>query len=86
MRYRVLRTAAGSAGSAAVLLASVISAPALAQSTVPITLNGASATSPSADVTIAGRAVTITAPGTYEITGTLDDGYVRRHPRPGPVT
>ncbi|WP_347403597.1 carbohydrate-binding domain-containing protein [Solwaraspora sp. WMMD406] len=64
------------AGLALALLAGPLQAPAAAQATVPITLTGASATSPSADVTIAGRAVTITAPGTYEISGTLNDGYL----------
>ncbi|WFE26033.1 carbohydrate-binding domain-containing protein [Solwaraspora sp. WMMD791] len=64
------------AGLAIALIAGPLQAPAVAQATVPITLTGASATSPSANVTIAGRAVTITAPGTYEITGTLNDGYL----------
>lgn len=64
------------AGLAIALIAGPLQTPAVAQATVPITLTGASATSPSADVTIAGRAVTITAPGTYEITGTLNDGYL----------
>ncbi|WP_341718110.1 carbohydrate-binding domain-containing protein [Micromonospora sp. FIMYZ51] len=64
------------AGLAIALIAGPLGAPATAQATVPITLTGASATSPSADVSIAGRAVTITAPGTYEITGTLNDGYL----------
>jgi hypothetical protein len=63
-------------GLAIALIAGPLGAPAIAQATVPITLTGASATSPSADVTIAGRAVTITAPGTYEISGTLNDGYL----------
>ncbi|GIJ81443.1 Cellulose binding domain-containing protein [Micromonospora phaseoli] len=63
-------------GLAIALIAGPLEAPATAQATVPITLTGSSATSSSADVTIAGRAVTITAPGTYEITGTLNDGYL----------
>ncbi|GIJ24800.1 carbohydrate-binding domain-containing protein [Micromonospora lutea] len=63
-------------GLAVALTVGPLGAPATAQATVPITLTGASATSPSADVTIAGRAVTITAPGTYEISGTLNDGYL----------
>ncbi|GAB3855128.1 hypothetical protein GCM10029963_49250 [Micromonospora andamanensis] len=63
-------------GLAVALIAGPLGAPATAQATVPITLTGASATSPSADVTVAGRAVTITAPGTYEISGTLNDGYL----------
>ena len=77
MRHRHLRTAAGSAGLAAVLLASVLSAPALAQSVTRITLNGSGATSSGGNVSISGSAVTITGPGTYEITGTLNNGYVR---------
>ncbi|MDG4773668.1 carbohydrate-binding domain-containing protein [Solwaraspora sp. WMMD792] len=64
------------AGLAVALITGPLPAPAAAQATVPITLTGTSATSPSADVTIAGRAVTITAPGTYEVTGTLNDGYL----------
>ncbi|MDG4791137.1 carbohydrate-binding domain-containing protein [Micromonospora sp. WMMD1102] len=63
-------------GLAIALVAGPMKAPAIAAATVPITLTGASATSPSADVVIAGRAVTITAPGTYEVTGTLNDGYL----------
>ncbi|MFY1689155.1 carbohydrate-binding domain-containing protein [Plantactinospora sp. WMMB782] len=63
-------------GLATALVAGPMEAPAIAAATVPITLTGASATSPSADVVIAGRAVTITAPGTYEVTGTLNDGYL----------
>ncbi|MEO3745346.1 carbohydrate-binding domain-containing protein [Plantactinospora sp. B5E13] len=63
-------------GLATVLIAGPLEASASAQATVPITLTGATATSPSADVSIAGRVVTITAPGTYEITGTLNDGYL----------
>src|SRR5688572_4676866 len=43
---------------------------------VPITLTGAGATSGSSAVTIAGSRVTITAPGTYQLTGTLNDGQV----------
>lgn len=76
MRYRALRTA-GVTGLAAVLLTGVMSAPALAQSTVRITLNGSGATSSGGNVAISGSAVTITGPGTYEITGTLNNGYVR---------
>ncbi|MBF9128796.1 carbohydrate-binding domain-containing protein, partial [Plantactinospora sp. S1510] len=53
---------------------------------VPITLTGASATSSSSDVTIVGGAITITAPGEYEITGTLNDGYLKVDtPDPGVV-
>ncbi|WBB48586.1 carbohydrate-binding domain-containing protein [Verrucosispora sp. WMMA2044] len=63
-------------GLAIALIAGPLGTPATAQATVPITLTGASASSPSTDVTIAGRAVTITAPGTYEISGTLNDGYL----------
>lgn len=44
---------------------------------VPITLTGASATSPSGNVRISGGEVMITAPGAYEISGRLDDGYVK---------
>ena len=76
MRHRALRTA-GVTGLAAVLLAGVMSAPALAQSTTRITLTGNGATSSGGNVTISGSAVTITGPGTYEITGTLNNGYVR---------
>jgi hypothetical protein len=43
---------------------------------VPITLTGATATANSSAVTIAGRQVTITAPGTYQLTGTLSDGQI----------
>ena len=56
---------------------SVLSAPALAQSVTRITLNGSGATSSGGNVSISGSAVTITGPGTYEITGTLNNGYVR---------
>lgn len=75
MKRIPLRTAL-TVGLALLLIAGPLQAPAAAQAAVPITLTGASATSPSGNVTIAGRAVTITAPGTYEITGTLNDGYV----------
>lgn len=75
-RYKALRTA-GFAGLAGVLLTTVLSAPALAQSVTRITLTGSGATSTGGNVTISGSAVTITGPGTYEITGTLNDGYVR---------
>ena len=41
-----------------------------------ITLSGSTAQSDSAAVTVDGSVVTITAAGTYEITGTLDDGMI----------
>nr|MDT0661357.1 carbohydrate-binding domain-containing protein [Micromonospora sp. DSM 115978] len=63
-------------GLAAILLAGPLQAPAIAQTTATITLTGASATSTSGNVTIAGRVVTITAPGTYQVSGTLTDGYL----------
>jgi hypothetical protein len=63
-------------GLAALLVAGPLGAPAVAQTPVAITLTGSSATSNGSNVTIAGRVVTITAPGTYQITGTLNDGYV----------
>ncbi|MBE1484404.1 carbohydrate-binding domain-containing protein [Plantactinospora soyae] len=60
--------------------------PTSAAAIVPITLTGASATSTSSDVTIVGGAITITAPGEYEITGTLNDGYLNVDtPDPGVV-
>ena len=55
----------------------MLSAPAFAQSIARITLTGSGATSSGGNVTISGSAVTITGPGTYEITGTLNNGYVR---------
>lgn len=42
----------------------------------PIALNGASATSASPNVTVSGGLVTITASGTYELTGTLSNGQI----------
>lgn len=41
-----------------------------------ITLNGSSASSDSSSVKIEGPVVTITAKGTYVVTGTLTDGYI----------
>ncbi len=43
---------------------------------VNVTLTGASAASESPDVTVEGSVITITAAGTYLITGTLDDGMI----------
>jgi hypothetical protein len=42
----------------------------------PITLNGSSASSSSADVSITGGTVTITGAGTYQLTGTLNNGQI----------
>jgi hypothetical protein len=47
-----------------------------AANVVPITLNGASATVVGSGVSISGSTVTITAAGTYSLTGTLNDGQV----------
>ncbi|MBQ1834673.1 MAG: carbohydrate-binding domain-containing protein, partial [Oscillospiraceae bacterium] len=41
-----------------------------------ITLSGSTASCSSASVTIDGGTITITGAGTYELTGTLDDGMV----------
>ncbi len=77
MIHRTLRTA-GCVGLAAALITGMLSAPAFAQSVTRITLTGSGATSSGGgNVTISGSAVTITGPGTYEITGTLNNGYVR---------
>lgn len=43
---------------------------------VNVALTGASAASESSDVTVDGSVITITAAGTYLITGTLDDGMI----------
>jgi hypothetical protein len=43
---------------------------------VPITLTGATASAGGAGVTVNGGQVTITAPGTYQLSGTLTDGQV----------
>lgn len=64
------------AGLLAAGLALTPAAPALAQQAVPITLNGTTATSTGAGVTIAGGVVTITEPGTYRVSGTLTDGQL----------
>ena len=45
-------------------------------SVVDITLTGTGATTDSSAVTVSGSTVTITAAGTYRITGSLDDGQV----------
>ncbi|WP_082812610.1 carbohydrate-binding domain-containing protein, partial [Cellulomonas timonensis] len=43
---------------------------------VPLTLNGDSATADDDGVRVDGSTVTLTAPGTYRLSGTLDDGQV----------
>lgn len=43
---------------------------------VPITLNGSSASASNAGVTVSGSIVTITAAGTYRLTGSLSNGQV----------
>lgn len=48
----------------------------IASDVVEIALNGTSATTESDDVTIEGSTVTITAAGTYSLSGTLTDGEV----------
>lgn len=45
-------------------------------SVVPITLTGSGATTNSPNVTVSGGVVTITAPGTYRLTGNLTDGQL----------
>lgn len=47
-----------------------------AEEVVPISLDGNSAAANAENVTIDGQEVTISAPGTYQLTGTLDDGQI----------
>lgn len=47
-----------------------------AASAVPITLDGSSAAAGGSGVSIAGSRVTVTAPGTYLVSGTLGDGQL----------
>ncbi len=47
-----------------------------AEEVVPISLDGNSAAANAENVTIDGQVVTISAPGTYQLTGTLDDGQI----------
>ncbi|MEH1129770.1 carbohydrate-binding domain-containing protein [Micromonospora sp. CPCC 206061] len=65
------------AGLTAMLVAGPLVGPANAAPTATITLNGSSATVSGSNVTVAGGAITITAPGTYQISGTLNNGYVK---------
>ncbi|HML40828.1 MAG TPA: carbohydrate-binding domain-containing protein [Bellilinea sp.] len=47
-----------------------------AEEVVPISLDGNSAAANAENVTIDGQVVTISTPGTYQLTGTLDDGQI----------
>lgn len=64
------------AGLAAALLAGPLAVAAVAAPTATITLNGSSATVSGSNVTVSGGAITITAAGQYQLSGTLNNGYV----------
>ncbi|WP_082106781.1 carbohydrate-binding domain-containing protein [Micromonospora haikouensis] len=65
------------AGLTATLLAGPLAGAAIAAPTATITLNGSSASVSGSNVTVSGSAITITAPGSYQISGTLNNGYVK---------
>lgn len=64
------------AGLTTALLAGPLAVAAVAAPTATITLNGSSASVSGSNVTVSGRAITITGPGQYQISGTLNNGYV----------
>ncbi|MFY1688809.1 carbohydrate-binding domain-containing protein [Plantactinospora sp. WMMB782] len=72
----VVRRTTLAGGLAAALLAGPLAVAATAAPTATITLNGNSASVTGSNVTVSGSAVTITAPGSYQISGTLNNGYV----------
>ncbi|BCJ56861.1 carbohydrate-binding domain-containing protein [Micromonospora endophytica] len=72
-----MRRSAVAASLAAALLAGPLAVAAAAAPTATITLTGSSASVSGSNVTVAGGAITITAPGSYQISGTLNNGYVR---------
>nr|MDT0661646.1 carbohydrate-binding domain-containing protein [Micromonospora sp. DSM 115978] len=74
---RAVRRAAFLACCTAALLTGPLTATAVAAPTATITLTGSSASVSGSNVTVAGGAITITAPGSYQISGTLSNGQVR---------
>ncbi|AVT31074.1 hypothetical protein C6361_18160 [Plantactinospora sp. BC1] len=75
MKSAVLRTTLAG-GLSTALLAGPLAVAAVAAPTATITLTGSGASVTGSNVTVSGSAVTITAPGSYQISGTLNDGYV----------
>ncbi|MEV6800416.1 carbohydrate-binding domain-containing protein [Micromonospora rifamycinica] len=77
MKATTRRTAVLAGLTTALLTGPLAVAAVAAAPTATITLNGTGASVSGSNVTVAGSAVTITAPGSYEIRGTLNNGYVK---------